>query len=276
MAQVLLPACYTTTPTQPTYAPTDCTGVTPSADPCDTSTAMLPIPDFPELPCPTRAEVDEIRRDIRVAVSADVSAGILACHERDGSVDLTVVENQVYQSLLFLRRMRFDRPLPWTNQPIYDWVRLTIPLGIVIESSGNSHSCLSCKGPIHVVYSSYRSLRPTVYYLVHTLIAHEARHAEGWPHTCGLSSESNVLVHDKSVAEMGGYGVHYLLAYWLGHYSEESAVVREYYSRHAAKLLGGGSFCCECGAQKASLGAASLMSHLFRGAAQGTETCGPD
>jgi hypothetical protein len=167
MGQVLLPACFTTTPTQPTYAPTDCTGVTASADPCDTSTAMLPVPDFPELPCPTRAEVDEIQRQVPVAVGSDVSAGVLACRERDGSVDLTVVENNMYQSLLFLRRMRFDRPLPWTNKPIFDWVRQTIPLGIVIESSGNSHSCLSCRGPIHVVYSSYRSLRPTVY-LVHT------------------------------------------------------------------------------------------------------------
>ena len=47
--------------------------------------------------------------------------------------------------------------------------------------------------------------------------------------------------------------MHYLLAYWLGHYSEEPAELRDYNNRHAAKLLGWGSFCCECRAQKASL-----------------------
>lgn len=231
-------------PTIPTRGEADCAGVTPRGDTCDTSTALLPIPDLPELPCPIRAEIEEL--EIPVRAIGDVSAGVLACRERDGSVDLTVVQNQVYQALLFLRRLRFDRPLPWTDMPVYDWVRSTIPSGIVIESSGLSHSCLDCPGPIHVVYTFYESLRPTVYYLPHTLIVHEARHADGWRHTCGRG-EYGAFTRDKSVAEMGGFGVHYLLAYWIGHYSDEAAAVREYYARHAAQLLGGGSFCCECG-----------------------------
>lgn len=269
----LLPGCGRT-PTEP--GGTECSGVRASTDLCDTSRTFLTPPDLPELPCPTRAEIEEIRRDIPVTVNSDVSAGVFACRERDGSMDLTVVDNQIYQALLFLRRVRFDRPLPWTDRPLYDWVRETIPLGIVIESSGNSHSCLRCQGPIHVVYSSYDSLRPTVYNLVTPLIAHEARHAEGWPHTCGPSSDPfHPYVRDKSVVEMGGFGVQYLLLYWVGHYSEEPAEVREFFTRRAALLLGGGSFCCECGAQKASLQAASLMPRLFKGPAQETGTCGP-
>ena len=45
-------------PASPAPADTDCTGVTSSADPCDTSTARIPIPDLPELPCPTPSEIE--------------------------------------------------------------------------------------------------------------------------------------------------------------------------------------------------------------------------
>ena len=54
------------------------------------------------------------------------------------------------------------------------------------------------------------------------------------------------LLPDKSVAELGGYGVHYLLSYWIANYSSEPPAVREYHAVHAAKLLGGGVFCFEC------------------------------
>lgn len=264
---VLSPACAD--PMYPTPPEPGCSGVTPSSDTCDTSTARLAIPDLPELPCPTPGEIEEIQAEIPVTVNSDVSAGVLACRASDGSVDLTVVENLVYQTLLFLRRVRFDRPLPWTNQPVYDWLRATIPNGIVIESSGVSRSCLSCQGPIHIVFTFYDSLRPTVYYLGHTLFVHEARHANGWRHTCGYNAEHRQYVRDRSVAEMGGFGLHYLLAYWLGHYSHESTAVREYYAKHAAQLLGGGSFCCECGK-----GQTTLMGRLLAAPWAGGRACG--
>ena len=233
-------------PTFPTAAETDCTGVTTSAHTCDTSTAQQPMPDFPDLPCPLPADIDEIRREIPVVVLGDVSAGVLACRASEGSVDLTVVQNNVYQSLLFLKRLRFDRPLPWTDRSVYDWLRSVIPDGIVVDSFGFSHSCLNCLGPIHVVYTAYDHLRPTVGYLIENLIVHEARHAQGFPHTCGFSTTAHTFTRDRSVAELGGYGVHYSLSYWIANYSSEPSAVREYHAVHAAKLLGGGVFCCEC------------------------------
>jgi hypothetical protein len=253
----LLPGCGAP-PTEP--AGTECVGVKLSTDMCDSSGPFPTGSNLPDLPCPTRSEIDEIRRDIPVSVVIDVSAGVLTCRERDGSVDLTVVENNIYQSLIFLRRMRFDRPVPWTSLPVYDWVRETIPLGIVIESSGSSHSCLRCQGPIHVVYSSYDQLRPTIHHLVSSLIVHESRHAEGWPHTCGPSSGPfHPFEQDKSVAELGAFGVQYLLRYWLGHYSNESEEVREYFRRRAALTLGGSAFCCECGARTTPLPAVAAL-----------------
>jgi hypothetical protein len=245
-------------PSFPTAEQTDCSGATTSPNPCDTSTARLPVPDSPELACPTPEEVQAIRADLPVRINGDVSAGVLACREQEGSVDLTVVENNVYQSLLFLRRMRFDRPLPWTTLPVYDWVRATIPNGIVIESSGVSRSCLGCSGPIYVVFSFYDTLRPTVYHLIHTLIVHEARHAEGLRHTCGYSEQYHTATRDRTVAEMGGFGAHYSLEYWLANYSSEAPEVRDFYAKHAAHLLGGGSFCCECGRGRSAARAMGL------------------
>ena len=109
----LLPSCSSpTSPSRPFFVnpqiidETDCTGVPVTSDPCDTSPP--PTWNFPDLPCPTRAEVEEINREIPVKVNSDVSAGVLACRARDGSVDLTVVQNNIYQSLLFLRRVRID------------------------------------------------------------------------------------------------------------------------------------------------------------------------
>lgn len=253
---------------------TDCSGVRTSADPCDSSTTRLEPADLPELPCPTPAEIELVRQEVPVWINNDVSRGVLVCREQDGSADLTAVENNVYQSLLFLRRMRFDRPVPWTAGTVYDWVRRTIPAGIVVESSGNSYSCLGCSGPIHVAYSSQSLLGPTVDRLIVTLIVHEARHADGWPHTCGRdTSYFNAFVRDRSVAEMGGFGVQYLLAYWLGHYSDEAPAVRDYYRKYAAQLLGRGSFCCECGVQRRAAQVLWPFPPLFGGQVPDAVSC---
>jgi hypothetical protein len=242
---------------------TDCSHVALSPHPCDRSPTRLDPPDLPDLPCPSPAEFEEVQQAVPVRVDSDVSRGTdgLACRAADGSVDLSVVENHVYQSLLFLRRVQFDRPLPWTSRPVFEWVRRTIPAGIVVGSTGNSHSCLGCTGPIHVVYSSAHSLRPTVTSLIASLIVHEARHADGWAHTCGRSpTYFNANVRDRSVSEMGAFGVQYLLLYWIGHHSNEEPVVRDFYRKYAAQILGGGSFCCECGAQgRAAPSLASLI-----------------
>ena len=244
IALAILPGCGG--PTFPSVAETDCRNVTTSSDTCGAATGAQQMPDFPDLPCPTPAEMDELRREMPVVFIGDVSAGVLACRASEGSVDLTVVQNNVYQSLLFLKRLQFSRPLPWTELSAYDWLRSVIPDGIVVDSFGLSHSCLKCLGPIHVIYSSYEQLRPIVGHLIINLLVHEARHAQGFGHSCGFSTEVRAFTRDKSVAELGGYGVHYSLSYWIANYSNEPPLVRDYFGEHAARLLGGGVFCCEC------------------------------
>ena len=75
------------------------------------------------LTCPTPAEYGELQRDHPVTFLADPTAGSLACRADQGSVDLTPAQAQMYLSLLFLRRLTFDQPLPWTSSTVYGWLR---------------------------------------------------------------------------------------------------------------------------------------------------------
>ena len=274
---LLLSACSPPAPTgptvfvNPTYLDTpDCTGVEVSADPCD---ASYEAPTFPDLPCPTRAEVEEIQRDFKVYVNSDVSAGVLSCHARDGSVDLTIVQENIYQSLLFFRRVRFDRPLPWTSRSIYDWARNAVGNGIYIESKGNSHAALNSHA-IHLAITSYTWLRRSIDDVFYGAILHEGRHAEGLPHTCGLTAEYG-NTRDMSVPEMGAFGVQYLLDYWVGHHSEEPADFKQFALRRASRLRqGGGAFCCECGGLRRASAAAATTAALFQRPGRTTLTGG--
>ena len=265
-ALVLLSAC--SSPTAPTAVnpayidTTDCSGVPVSPDPCD---ASYVAPTFPALPCPTRAEVEELQSDFRVTASSDVSAGVLSCRSKDGSVDLTIVQETIYQSLLFLRRLRFDRPLPWTNLSVYDWARNAVSGGIVIESAGNSYAYLG-QHTIHLAFTSYGWLLQRSFDTVpYGAILHEGRHAEGpWPHTCGKTAEYG-YVRDKSIPEMGAYGVQYLLDYWIGNYSDEPADIKQLALRRASLLRQeGGAFCCECGGLRRASPGSLIRSGLFQ------------
>jgi hypothetical protein len=243
---LLMSACGSS-PTEPT----GCAGGQLNTERCDTGYTVHDLPTLTDSPpCPTRAEIESVSRDIPVTVRYDVTAGAFECREEDGSLDLTWTQKRTYQALLYLRGLRFDAPLPWTDKTVYDWLRVTIPNGIVIDSTGNSNSCLRCAGPINIVLltASQRvqdqsaSVSDTPY----TVIVHEARHAEGWRHTCDNGT------HDRSVAEMGASGVGYWLLRWIAVHSEEPALVREK-AAGSAKLVLQNSFCCECQGSSASI-----------------------
>jgi hypothetical protein len=80
-------------------------------------------------------------------------------------------------------------------------------------------------------------------------IVHEARHAEGWPHTCARLADGQ-LIRDKSVGEMGAFGVQVLLSYWIANYSDESPEFRALHREY----LGIAGFCCDCPGAVSSVG----------------------
>lgn len=234
-----------TSPTSPTD-PGSCSGVQVSTAPCDESETGVMLPD--SLPCPTRADIEAVQRVIPVTVKSDASAGTVVCREQDGSLDLTRNQERTYQALLLLRRLRFDAPLPWTDKTVYDWLRAAIPKGIVIDSTGNSHSCIRCSGPIYIVFQpgDWNPNIPTSVALTpFSGIVHEARHADGWPHTCHYTA-ANGYVGDKTIAEMGAFGVQYYLFDWIANHSDEDYLFKAAARGNAAGMRHS-AFCCECG-----------------------------
>ena len=224
-----------------------CSNVVLTSTPCDEPTYIGPLP-FNSLPCPSREEIQQVRSEITITVKSDPSEGTLACREADGSVDLTPVQFLVYRALLFLRGVRFESPLPWTDKTVYDWLRSTIPKGIVIDSVGDSHSCLSCPGPITLSYDAGLWARNqfdrTWPSLPFETILHEARHAQGWNHTCNWVG--NRYARDRAVSEMGASATGYYLHYWLAYHSHEDPLIRSYSKLRAAQYRQNGLFCCEC------------------------------
>lgn len=224
-----------------------CSGVQLSTEACDGQYNEGEFwPDFDALPCPPRVDIEEVQREIPLTIKSDASAGKLACREEEGSANLTLAQFEIYQALLFLRRLRFDAPLPWTEQTVYQWLRSTIPAGIVLDSTGNSHSCLNCAGPVTIVLADghWSPFNRSISGMPYEGIVHEARHADGWDHTCKYNT-SGRFIRDRTVSEMGAFGVQYFLNLWLDLHSTEPEPFRKYSRRRAAELRTG--FCCECG-----------------------------
>jgi hypothetical protein len=199
---------------------------------------------YKEPPCPSAADIEALRRDIPITF-ADVPWSPIVCNRGEGSVELTWLEERLYQSLIFMRTVRFSQPLPaeWTRgRSLYDWFREAIR-GIVVEA-GNRSYCCSPDKVIHIATGNTSAVlewRRTVDTLTLPVLVHEARHADtGVPHTCPTNQTKDARVND-----MGAYGVQYWLMFWIAEYSDQPPETRDWY-RYNYKMIRLTSFCLEC------------------------------
>jgi hypothetical protein len=66
--------------------------------------------------CPTTLQVASIDADLRLAFESDpTKSEPLACTAGAGSRDLSPMKKRVYNTLLLMRQIQFDQPLPWTG-----------------------------------------------------------------------------------------------------------------------------------------------------------------
>ena len=186
--------------------------------------------------CPTAAQVEAVNRDLRLDFDADPTAREpLACKSSDGSRDLSPMKRRVYNVLLLMQRLEFDQPLPWTKAPLYRWLTSAIR-GMRFRSDIPNSFCCNPDRVINLrettaSSASDRWVDPSwgaavgVYGLM-PVIVHEARHADGRPHTCGAK--------DRTPEELGGWGAHYYLLRWLTEHTDQaffSAGPRNYNDR---------------------------------------------
>ena len=162
--------------------------------------------------CPTAQEINEVNSKITMSFEADPTAGQFVCTAAAGSADLTREQKNAYNAILIMKHLAFDAPLPWTDQPLYDWFTGTIA-AIRFRSDIAFHSCcgtpptINIKAELHAFYSD----RWTAVGKLTALYVHEARHTT-MAHQCNG--------RDHTIAEMGAYGVEALLDQWLAYHSD--------------------------------------------------------
>ena len=190
------------------------------ADP--TPPNLAPV-DLFLMKCPSRDELNAVDADLHLAFEADPTrTGPLACTAAAGSRDLSPMKKRVYNTLLLMKQIQFDQPLPWTRAPLYRWFVETVK-GIRFRADLTNSSCCDPPRTIGIAVSDLiiqytdRWVDPALRggldgFML--LLVHEARHAQGATHTCGTK--------DRSLDELGSWGVQYYLARWLAEHTDQS------------------------------------------------------
>jgi hypothetical protein len=172
--------------------------------------------------CPTLDQLASVDADLRLAFESDPTKDEpLACTANGGSRDLSPMKRRVYNSLLLMRQIQFDRPLPWTKEPLYRWLVGAIN-GIRFRGDITNSSCCNPERTVAITTAvSIRSTDRWVEPAMHggldgfiLVLVHEARHAQGAIHTCGTK--------DRRLDEMGSWAVQYYLARWLAEHTDQS------------------------------------------------------
>jgi hypothetical protein len=194
--------------------------ITPSA----TAPPAPTVDDFFDR-CPTAAEIAAVDKDVHLAFEYNPPVRALSCQAAAGSADLTELQKRAYQSVLIMKQLVFDAPLPWTDKSLYDWFAGTIK-GIRFRNNIQYSNCCEPADVINIRVAENSYLMITPRWIdpavggglmdLMVLYVHEARHNQGFPHTCANGQD------DKTLAGMGAWGVQYYLLQWLAQHSDRA------------------------------------------------------
>src|ERR1700737_995311 len=192
--------------------------------------------------CPSAAEVASVDASVSMTFTSDPSAGRLVCTTAEGSRDLTLLQERAHQAVLMFTWIPFDAPAPRTKLPLDAWFARAIH-GIDFRGDTQNSYCCEAGGVIVIQTTnlavltvgsarSWASIRSLA-----ALFVHEARHNEGYGHTCGD--------RDNTVAELGAWGVQYYFQLWLGTHSIPSVGSENFRlaARQDAQILQDIEFC---------------------------------
>ena len=197
--------------------------------------AAVPLPPG-EIPCPSAAEFDAVNAAVNVSFTTASAEGPLVCRTADGSRNLTDVQKNVFDALLFMKGFTFDAPLPWTSQSLYDWFVSSVE-GVRIRSDIPNDFC--CSPPRVINLRAFPSSEGGSRWSYLAQMVHEARHTGGIGHSCGTN--------DQTIRELGAYGVTYYMYVWIGsHWPAATQDERDYALNRAERLRLSGAFCEFC------------------------------
>jgi hypothetical protein len=202
--------------------------------PTDTPALLTPIDEPPPAPvdatvdeffarCPTAAEIQSIAADLTFTFEADPTAGTIACTAAQGSLDLSPMQKRAYQSVLIMKYIAFDAPLPWTEKSLFRWFVGTIK-AVRLRSDIEYSFCCNPADTINILVADNSYVLLTDRWIdpqmggglmsTMTLYVHEARHNEGYVHACPGG------IADRTLSEMGAWGVQYYLMEWLAQHTD--------------------------------------------------------
>jgi hypothetical protein len=160
--------------------------------------------------------------EIPITFTGGITTDPLVCTAEAGSADLTRMQERIFQALIIMKQLRFDRPLPWTSDTLWDWFVGAVHQIIVSDENEPSHGgnypriiTINLPG----APSADLSWNASGNYLLG--MVHEGRHNDFGPHTCGYT-------RDHNPEELGASGVVYYLQQWLGSYSTPDTFPVEY------------------------------------------------
>jgi hypothetical protein len=217
---------------------------TPTILPTQTPNPLHPtLADF-FLRCPTAAEIADVKTRLTLTFPGDPTAGTLACTAAAGSADLDPLQKRAYQTVIILKYLQFDKPLPWTDKQLYDWFTTNVR-GITyeyhtgaaqgVDKDYNYDYCCDPGGIIHMnVHPDDLLMTENAWVngngdpgpggdmgtgleFVTAIYVHEARHADN---NFGIVHDCDNKTKDQTLAEMGAYGAEYYYFYWLAYHSD--------------------------------------------------------
>jgi hypothetical protein len=168
--------------------------------------------------CPLDCELSAIDRDFSIIFDEAAELPDYECVDGEDPSGDNNPKLTFYQLLRTVAALEFNQPLPWTDLPLYEWLRNSIT-GFVITDSPQSYCCdthgrivLSVDDLSRPLPARWDSPHPGVGLCdLAGLIVHEARHTEVGPHTCGEN--------DTTADELGAWGAQYYFYVWLAEHT---------------------------------------------------------
>jgi hypothetical protein len=200
----------------------------PSTDLCRSADAYVscerPPVDALLATCPTAQEVAKVDAVVDMSFEYDPTGPAHVCLAGQGSADLTAMEKRAYNAVLIMDRIPFDAALPsaWTYQTLYDWFTDAVA-GIRFRSGLAYSFCCDPAGVINLK-ADIGGLTTDLWRRypfdvgiadVVILMAHEARHANGYPHYCTWVDGVGYTDDDDLGDPFGAWSVQYYLELWL-------------------------------------------------------------